>query len=303
VSDKGQSGQSLKANSLLAVRSWLQPSLLRLAPGWVAIAAAVGSGGLSLRREDLLQLLLIVLLADAAAGQLWEVLVSRSTVPSEALREDGSREPGIPYARPDSLAARLGKWLAQPSGETPGLGVSALSHLVAAVASVAVLSVALGPQSMAAAAGWLVLAVGARLLRTSERAQLLALSVYEVGLPWLLGYLAFWDGVWSVLAMALGTVLVLLYCSLMRQEESRSTRWAVRLAQAAMLACPVIARQPVATVIVAAALLVPVALQVNVRWRKSDLPWRDYRRATQVWWWLAMASAAWSVGTISGLAI
>jgi len=301
LADKGQSIQPPQASSLLAVRSWIQPSLLRLAPAWVVIAAALASGGLSLQRLDLLQLLLCVLLADAAAGQLWHVLVSRSTGQCDVPEGYGGRRPGIPYARPGSVAGRLGNWLAQLWTGSEGQSVSTLSHLVAAISAVVILAVALGPLAMAIAAGWLALAVGARLMRASVRAQRLSLSVFEVGLPWLLGYLTFWDGEWSVLALVLGAALVLLHSALSRLDESRSARWSVRLAQAAMLAGPVVARKPIFTVIVAAALLVPAALQMRSRWTADRTSWSTYRRATQIWWWLAMASAAWSIGTVSGL--
>jgi hypothetical protein len=145
--------------------------------------------------------------------------------------------------------------------------------------------------------------MGTGLLSLSGRAQTAALSVYEVGLPWLLGYLQFRSDQWSVLALILGGALLLLHAALLQAESSRIARWIVRLAAAVMLLLPIVARQPVATAIVAVALLGPVGQQIHAKWREADRPWSGYRRSTQAWWWLAMAGAAWAVGTMSGIAV
>ena len=278
-----------------------RPSASAGASHWqVDVASpALASGRLSLQGESVLRLVLCVVLADAAAGQLWTVIMEPSLEEDQHSRSDGRSTWRIPYAQPDALAGRLERWLSRSAGYSPAGQDSGLSRVFVAFAAPVALAAALGPLALALAGGWVVLALATRLLALSGRNRALVLSVYEIGLPWLLGWSQFGSRLWSWPVMILGAALLLLHSTLLCRELVSLRKWMVWLAAAVIVALPVVAKQPLPMIIVAVSLLAPLGLLLQLKPGSSALTWSRYRSTTEAWWWLAMGAASWAAGSIS----
>ncbi len=97
--------------SVIALRLWLNGSILRLAPAWALLAGVFLAGSASITTENMLRLLLALLLVDAVWGAMWSQtqLLSARGVTLPAATPVSDPTPAIPYAQPSAPATRL--WL------------------------------------------------------------------------------------------------------------------------------------------------------------------------------------------------
>lgn len=287
-----EKAQDRDPHSVLGLRVWLARQPLRLAPAWAVLAGALASGGLRGRRDDGLVLVLAIVLADGLWGQLWALLVGQTHAAA------AGATPPLPYAAPESPAARLWRWLASDAGHDgtpPAAGWRAL--LMAALLAFG-LAALLGPAALALTAAAVLLMSLARYLPSRRWDGALAQASFEIGLAWLLGHLLVAGLTWPALPLLLAAGYVLLHAGALALRGRRGL-WLVNLAQLIPLACLIAGRQPLAAGVWGITLLAPLAWQPWLRQGgEGDGEGFDahgYVRRVQVWWWAGMLLAAWAV--------
>jgi hypothetical protein len=292
-----EDAQSRAGRSVLKLRIWLAKYPLAMAPAWAVLAGALAAGRLHWRREDGLQLLGALLLADGLWGQLWALLVPEegSVAPETAL--PGGVAAPVPYSSPQSPLSRFWRWLTFPGGSREGVSpVEVWRAAVLALLSTVALAWLLGPIAMAMTALSLLDAVLARFLRATGPMRALVQAIFEIGLPWLLALRLFGEGGWHAgpLAVASGFVLVQAGAQVL---PARSGRWLITLGQLAPLVWLLTADKPLMAGALAIVLLAPLAAQ----------PWlvldderesysRSFHRLTGPWWLAGMLLAGWAAG-------
>ena len=257
-------GQDQGSHAVLGLRVWLARQPFRLAPAWAVLAGALASGGLRWQREDGLQLLLAIVLADGLWGQLWTLLAGRGGAVPEDQTPSAVFAPPLPYAAPESPAARLWRWLAGDAGHMEEAQPAATWRaLLMATLFAFGLAALLGPAALALTAAALLLASLARVLLSSRWAGALIQALFEIGLAWLLGHLLVAGLTWPVLPMLMAAGYVLLHAGSLALRGRRGL-WLVNLAQFIPLACLIAARQPLAAGALGITLLAPLAWQAWV---------------------------------------
>ncbi|MCP4168784.1 MAG: hypothetical protein GY759_23205 [Chloroflexi bacterium] len=101
------------AYSIIALRLWLNGSVLRLAPAWALLAGVLLAGSASITTENMLQILLSILLVDAVWGAMWnqiQLLSARDVALPAATLVSGAVS-AIPYAQPSAPVTRFWLWL------------------------------------------------------------------------------------------------------------------------------------------------------------------------------------------------
>jgi hypothetical protein len=260
--------------------------------GWAALCGALASHGLHWEGEHLLALVLVLLLADLAWGNLWELATGtdwfgqrgggRSTVRP-------ARLPVLPYTQPDSPAGRLYRRLSRAVGWWqqvfwPAAG-PALLGLVASGVLAAVLALFL-PDRLRPLNAALVALIGLGVAqRWHGREPLAGQTSVQVGLSWLAGHLAF--------AAMEGPSLILALCfpvaawGALRIAEGRpGGNWLVNGGLAGSAALMLGLKQPLAAGVLGLLFFGRLGLQISVVFAE------DSARAVlsnRTWPWLMLA--------------
>jgi hypothetical protein len=257
---------------------------------WSVLCGALASDQLRWQRDELLTLVLVLLLADLAWGNLWDLVAGYDWFGLLARGWPVRHTPqpaGLPYTLPHSpggrifgALARLGTWWREtfwPAGGPALLGV------VAAAALAIVLNLLL-PARLRLLNALLVALIGLGLvLRRRGKVPLGGTALVQVGLSWLAGHMVFSQLNAPSLALALAFT-VAVWGALRVAERKRGALWLQNGGQVVAVALLVAVRQPLAAGAAGLLLLGQVALQPSLHYGgKAD---RIFRRG---WPWLMAA--------------
>ncbi len=254
---------------------------------WSVLCGALASDQLRWQSDELLTLVLVLLLADLAWGNLWDLAVGVDWFGLLAQGwpvQPAPRPAGLPYTLPHSpggrifgALGRLGAWWREtfwPAGGPALLGV------VAAAALAIVLNLLL-PDRLRLLNALLVALIGLGLvLRRRDKVPLGGTALVQVGLCWLAGHMAFAQLSAPSLALALAFTLAV-WGALRVAEQKRGALWLQNGGQVVAVALLAALRQPLAAGLAGLLLLGQVALQPSLH--HGGKPARIFRRG---WPWL-----------------
>jgi len=261
----------------------------------------VASGGLAVRWETVLFLLLAAFVADPLWGALWTLVAEADwllVLDGRRLPAHGERVPVLPYTAPGSPARQFAFWLGRVriwtrEEFTPRLGEH-ITGLAVILPLLAVLSTVLGPQAVTLSLAALGVALLALLVRSPGRPPSRWLrALMEIGLPWLLGH--------GVLAILTTRSALIALCYTIAYGAALGLPLAVDWralfllngGQVAMLSLLVLWRQPVAATIGGLLLLAQMAAQTHLDDSATRVGW--YLRWTQLLLLAGMLVAALAV--------
>ncbi|MCS7220635.1 MAG: hypothetical protein RML36_08895 [Anaerolineae bacterium] len=272
---------------LIGMRLWLSSSPWRLGAAWAAIAGALASGRLTWQGADWIRLCLLIFLTDPLWGGLWAVWVERQRGAEEVQDLHQGAAPAMPYLRPGSPAARLLGWMERDQALVTAwrLGLPALLTTI-------LTSLILGQQALFATGMALILCfIGWTTRQLNGLPNLWAQALVTIGLPWVLGHVAY--APLGAVAGGLALAFVLWQrAALGIQSGEKYAWWLLGLAQAAAAIVLVIARHPLG-----AASLTLMALPVWwMRMGQAMEPSTALARS-QMWWWLALLLSGWALGS------
>lgn len=242
--------------------------LVWLGPAWAALCGAVASDRLTLSGQNLLVLLIVLFLADALWGTLWQLIAERDWFASSN-RPSRAQEAGLtalPYTAPGSpshrIFSRLGRRLARWRADFWPRQGSALLGLVVTLSLTLILAIILGRRVIILTSAALAIMVLALLRARRQSAPPLSLrAILEMGLAWLAGHTAFGPLTsWSFLLAIFYTVV---YHGCLKLAANGGRRWLtlIEVSQAAVVALLIFLKQPVVAGVMGLLLLSQMLLQ------------------------------------------
>jgi len=235
---------------------------------WAALCGVVASGEFLWDMDLLLRLVVVLLLADPLFSQLCHLLFDRDwTLDTVAVEcTSGAYVRLVPYTENGSPAQRLGEWLRNrvlwwKRALWPQLGTQ-LSGVLVAVCGVLLvgLTLARAPVLWLVITGLVTVTVGVLIRPYWAGGASVLRAVAEVGIPWLVGCLAFGSASPSAL-LAAGLYVVIYWTSLrLAMSEDRAAAWPISLALSGFLVIAIVLRQPVIAVLLALVSIFPAWL-------------------------------------------
>lgn len=285
----------------ISLRMEMGSSSAWLGSAWAALCGAVASGQIGLRAQSLFLLLAVLFLVDPVLGGVWRLIVSTDWF---ALFAGGhlSREEvllkSLPYTSPGSPGYRASRWLAGVLAWwrrdfRPHVGTEFLS-LVLTLGLAVTLASLLGPWvALLTLAAFVLMAV---VLFASDQRGTISVSlkaILELGLPWLIGHLAFSSLNWESAAFALAYTVA--YCARLILLDGK-WRAAIRLlngSQIVVVALLIMVKEPILAGITGLLLLPQLLLQPFL-WRGEAERW--YWQRSQPWLMASMLVIALAIG-------
>lgn len=264
---------------------------------WAALCGAVASGQMGLKVQSLFLLLLVLFLVDPVLGGVWRLVVgtdwfaplsgdhlSRGEIPSKSL----------PYTSPGSPGYRASRWLAGVMAWwqrdfRPRVGTESLS-LILTVTVAIVLASLLGPLvTRLTLVAFVLMAVVLFSSRQDGAISFLLRAILELGLPWLIGHLAFGSLSWESVAFALAYTVAYYACFVLGDGRRRAATRLLNGSQIVAVALLIIVREPILAGI-AGLLLLPQLLLQPFLWRGEAEWW--YLQRSQPWLMAGMLTVA-----------
>jgi len=268
---------------------------------WAALCGAVASGQMGLEAQSLLLLLLVLFLVDPVLGGVWGLVLgtdwfapfaggylSRGEIPSKSL----------PYTSPGSPGYRASRWLAGVLAWwrrdfRPHAGTEFLS-LILTLAVAIILASLLGRLVTLLTLVALVLMAVVRFSSRRRGAMSFSLrAILELGLPWLIGHLAFGSLNWESVAFALAYTMTYYACFILLDGRRRIATRLLNGSQIVAVALLVIVKEPILAGI-AGLLLLPQLLLQPFLWRGEAEWW--YLQRSQPWLAAGMLTAGLAIG-------
>lgn len=269
--------------------------LTLLGPAWAALCGALASGGLTLRGQSLLILVLSLLLCDALLGAWralwlqsdWRMSLRRSSANAQMWLDTLYEAPGPPFTRALHWITRRLAYVREviwPIIDSEIAGMLVAGTLALSVAMV------LGQEIVVLAGFAMLLALIEGEVGTPRRGGLRA--VVEIALPWLIAQSAF--GYFSWLSLVFALLFTLVYRALLGLATTRHAGW-VRwgnLAQVAVVLLLIASNTPVGAGVVLLGLLAQVLWQARYH---IDRDGQTYARRVQSYVLVAMVVASLSL--------
>jgi hypothetical protein len=286
---------------LISLRIEMGSSSAWLGSAWAALCGAVASGQMGLEAQSLLLLLLVLFLVDPVLGGVWGLVLgtdwfapfarghlSRGKIPSKSL----------PYTSPGSPGYRASRWLAEVLGWwrrdfRPHVGTEFLSLILTLAVAITLASL-LG--RLVALLTLVALVLMAVVLFSSRQREAISFSlraVLELGLPWLMGHLAFGSLNWESVAFALAYTVAYYACFVLWDGRWRTATRLLNGSQIVTVALLLIVKEPILAGI-AGLLLLPQLLLQPFLWRGEAEWW--YLQRSHPWLMASMLTAALAIG-------
>ncbi len=281
---------NLESGQLLHFEVPARSRTLWLSPAWAVLCGLVASSAFVWTGRDVLIAALVVVIADGAWATQWWGLVETDwrqlfanwNAIAVERSESSLALRGSPADRSQHNLSRLRVWW-QAGGREQG-GTPLFSAL-AALALGVLLSAVVGGQALALTLAAFAVTQIALILRLHGRAIDWLHGFVAIGLPWLLGHVAFGEITWLsalaavVFSFAYAAMLVL------AQGGSATRRWL--LAQLVLVIVLIVLQEPIAAVALIS-LLAAQSLLATV------LHHLDFARSAQ--WWLMLAMLVVALG-------
>ncbi len=270
-------------------------SLTLLGPAWAAICGAIASGGLTLRWQTLLTLILIVMLCDAFLGA-WRALWLQSDW-RPALGHTLASSSRWLHAPGDSSRFVLARWSSRVSRWTrylreiiwPIIESEMIGMIIAAILALSA-AVVLGTQTFLLTAFAMILSLIEGQIGTPRGAGLRATS--EIALPFHIAQSAFGFFSWSSLVFSI--LFTLVYRSLLGLATTRQMNWIrwSNFAQLGVVWLLLLRNSPIGGGLVAMGLLAQVLWQARLLYDRDG---NGYARRVQSYILVAMLIVALSL--------
>ena len=286
---------------LISLRMEMGSSSAWLGSAWAALCGAVASGQMGLEAQSLLLLLLVLFLVDPVLGGVSGLVfgtdwfapfagghLSRGEIPSKSL----------PYTSPGSPGYRASRWLAGVlawwRGDfRPHVGTEFLS-LILTLAVAIMLASLLG--RLITLLTLVALVLMAVVLFSSRRRGAISFplrAILELGLPWLIGHLAFGSLNWESVAFALAYTVAYYARLVLLDGRRRAATRLLNSSQVVAVALLIVVKEPILAG-VAGLLLLPQLLLQSFLWRDEAEWW--YLERSQPWLMAGMLTAVLAVG-------
>jgi len=239
-------------------------------------------------RADVLQLVLLVFLADPVWGAIWRLFIRSGMRWLNTESAEPGQAPALPYAQPNSPAARMLAWLgAHGLAATRRDGI--LHALPPLLLLAGILAIGLGPMALIAT---LITLLGSTLaVAFAPNTQAWLQTALQIGLPWSLT-LFLWNRLQAWPLLLLGVFAMLLhYAGLSWLREHGEARFWALLGMAAIVTLLAWQRQPIAAAGVTICWLVPLWATVTM-WRLQTPLALRLGRTTQGWWLVGILVSA-----------
>ncbi len=299
--ERGLEGKDKPGNiwpgRLISLRMEMGSSSAWLGSAWAALCGAVASGQMGLEAQSLLLLLLVLFLVDPVLGGVSGLVfgtdwfapfaaghLSRGEIPSKSL----------PYTSPGSPGYRASRWLAGVlawwrKDFRPHVGTEFLS-LILTLAVAIMLASLLG--RLVTLLTLVTLVLMAVVLFSSRRRGAISFSlraILELGLPWLIGHLAFGSLNWESVAFALAYTVAYYARFVLLDGRRRAATRLLNSSQVAAVALLIVVKEPILAGI-AGLLLPPQLLLQSFLWRDEAEWW--YLQRSQPWLIAGMLTVA-----------
>lgn len=286
---------------LVSLRIEMGSSSAWLGSAWAALCGAVASGQIRLEAQSFLLLLLVLFLVDPVLGGVWGLVLgtdwfapfarghrSRGEIPSKSL----------PYTSPGSPGYRASRWLVEVLAWwrrdfRPHVGTEFLSLILTLAVAITLASL-LG--RLVALLTLVALVLMAVVLFSSRQRGAISFSlraVLELGLPWLMGHLAFGSLNWESVAFAFAYTVVYYACFVLLDGRRRTATRLLNGSQIVAVALLIIVKEPILAGI-AGLLLLPQLLLQPFLWRGEAEWW--YLQRSHPWLMASMLIAVLAIG-------
>jgi hypothetical protein len=258
-----------------------------LGSAWAALCGAVASGQMELKAQSLLRLLLVFFLVDPVLGSIWRLVVSTDWFAPFAggpLSRGEVPLKSLPYTSPGSPGYRASRWLAGVLAWwrrdfRPRVGTESLSLILTLTVAIMLASL-LGRLVAILTLVALVLMAVVFFSRQSGTISFSWRALLELGLPWLIGHLAFGSLNWESVAFALAYTVAYYACFVLLDGGRRTATRLLNGSQIVAVALLIVAKEPILAGI-AGLLLLPQLLLQPFLWRDEAERW--YLQRSQPW--------------------
>jgi hypothetical protein len=300
LESKDKSG-SIWSGRLISLRLEMGSSSAWPSSAWAALCGAFASGQMGLKAQSLLLLLLVLFLVDPVLGGIWRLVVGTDWfVPFAGGRLSGGEIPSksLPYTSPGSPSYRASRWLAGAlawwrEDFRPYVGPEFLSLILTLAVAVTLASLLGRWIALFILVALVLMAV---LLFSSHWHGAISFSlraVLDLGLPWLIGHLAFGSLNWESVAFALAYTVAYYACFVLLDGRWRAATRLLNGSQVVAIALLVVVKEPILAGI-AGLLLLPQLLLQPFLWRGEAEWW--YGQRSQPWLMASMLTAVLAIG-------
>ncbi len=269
-----------------------------LGPSWAALCGVLASGGLALRGQSLLFLVLCLLLCDALLGAwraLWLQSDWRDALRRSSLAVPNWLDPSQEHPRPRWMHSgrRIRRRITHfrqviwPIVDSEIIGLVIIGSLSLCIAIVLSQE---NPAPLVLTGVIMAISLVEGRIGTTRGAGLR--SIGEIALPWMIAQTAF--GSFSVLSLIFALIFTLIYRALLGLATTRNSRWMAwsNLPQVLLVLLLIASYTPIGVGLVLLGLLAQVLWQLRF---SSDLDGQSYARHVQSYVLVAMLVAGFSL--------
>jgi hypothetical protein len=257
---------------------------------------------MELKVQSLLLLLLVLFLVDPVLGSVWRFVVGTDW---SALLTAGHLSRGeiplksLPYISPGSPGYRASRWLAAVLAWwrrdfRPHVGTEFLSLIFTLAVAMTLASLLGRLVALLTLVAFVLMALFLFSSRQRETISYSLRSVLELGLPWLVGHLAFGSLNWESVAFALAYTVTYYACFALLNGRRRTATRLLNGSQTVAVALLIIVKEPILAGI-ASLLLLPQLLLQPYLWCGGEAEWW-YLRRSQPWLMAGMLTVALAIG-------
>jgi hypothetical protein len=302
LESKGKSG-NIWSGRFISLRMEMVSSSAWLGSAWAGLCGAVASGQMGLEAQSLLLLLLVLFLVEPVLGGVWRLVLgtdwfapfagdhlSRGEIPSKSL----------PYTSIGSPGYRVSRWLAEVLAWwrrdfRPHVGTEFLGLILTLAVAVVLASLLGRLVTFLTLVAFVLMAVGFFSFRWRGTISFSLRAILELGLPWLIGHLAFGSLNWESVAFALAYTVAYYAYFVLSDGRRRTATCLLNGSQIVAVALLIIVKEPILAGI-AGLLLLPQLLLQPFLWRGEAERW--YLQRSQPWLMAGMLTAVLAIGIV-----
>lgn len=286
---------------LIRLRMEMGSSSAWLSSAWAALCGAVASGQMGLKAQSLLLLSLVLFLVDPILGGVRGLILGTDWFAPFAagpLSKGGIPAKSLPYTSPGSpsygasrrLAGVLA-WWRRDFG--PRVGAEFLSLILTLVLAILLASLLGRLVTLLTLVALVLMAVVLLFSRWRGATSFSLKAILELGLPWLMGHLAFGSLNWESVAFALVYTVVYYARFVLLDGRRRMATCLLNGSQIVGLALLIMLKEPILAGITGL-LLIPQLLLQPFLWR-GEVEWW-YLQRSQPWLMAGMLTTVLAIG-------
>jgi hypothetical protein len=264
---------------------------------WAALCGVVASGQMRLNAQSLLLLLLVFFLVDPILGGIWRLVVSPywfAPSTGDHLSREEIPSKSLPYTSAGSPGYRASRWLARVLARWRKDFRPKLLSLILTLAMAIILASLMGRLvTLLTLAALVLMAVVLFSYHQRGAISFSLRAILELGLPWLIGHLAFGSLNWESVVFALAYTVAYYARFVLLNGRQRTATRLLNGSQIAAVALLIIVKEPILAGI-AGLLLLPQLLLQPFLWRGKVEWW--YLQRSQPWLMAGMLTTVLAIG-------